>query len=436
MDSDVPTDDSDQQRSYSPLVRRLAEEFDVDLDAIRGTGPGGRVTRADVQQAAFGPNLDHDLPATTTETATDTSDDTVSAPEGAGMADDATDSAVDGAADSEGTPENVELDQPAETAAGASTGDDDAPDKAADTADDEPASDEPASAETAPGEPTADGADTATGDGDDELEPTTGPEPATDDEAAKAAASADASDEPAAKEPAPATTAEAKAAEDDDTVIETEPAAAESDPIEIELPLDMEEVEVIITEPITYSLQAEIQADALLRVQDRLRRYREQPVPLSALVVRLLAPSLLESSVLNASAVDDYEPSESITITVQLIADERLVELEQVESATLSELAEAVAYGGAESATDPTFAVSCFAGTAVTASVPTLDDTAAALAIGQPRDGLRMVNGVAQPATTITLGLTCADHIDPVVAARFLSDVSAALEEPILVFAD
>lgn len=66
MESEVPTADSDDRRTaYSPLVRRLAEEFDVDLDAIRGTGPGGRVTRADVQQAAFGPNLNHDQPMDT-----------------------------------------------------------------------------------------------------------------------------------------------------------------------------------------------------------------------------------------------------------------------------------------------------------------------------------------------------------------------------------
>src|SRR2546423_6581575 len=32
----------------SPLARRLAQEYELDLSAIRGTGPGGRVTRDDV----------------------------------------------------------------------------------------------------------------------------------------------------------------------------------------------------------------------------------------------------------------------------------------------------------------------------------------------------------------------------------------------------
>lgn len=36
----------------SPLVRRLAHDLGVDADAVPGTGPGGRVTRTDVQAAA------------------------------------------------------------------------------------------------------------------------------------------------------------------------------------------------------------------------------------------------------------------------------------------------------------------------------------------------------------------------------------------------
>ena len=34
-----------------PLVRKLAERMGVDLDAVTGTGPGGRITREDVQRA-------------------------------------------------------------------------------------------------------------------------------------------------------------------------------------------------------------------------------------------------------------------------------------------------------------------------------------------------------------------------------------------------
>ncbi len=37
---------------HSPLVKRLAEEHGIDLSLIRGTGAGGRITKADVLQAA------------------------------------------------------------------------------------------------------------------------------------------------------------------------------------------------------------------------------------------------------------------------------------------------------------------------------------------------------------------------------------------------
>lgn len=36
----------------SPVVRRLARELGVDLATVRGSGPGGRVTREDIEQAA------------------------------------------------------------------------------------------------------------------------------------------------------------------------------------------------------------------------------------------------------------------------------------------------------------------------------------------------------------------------------------------------
>jgi len=42
----------DEHVTASPLVRRLAAEAGVDIEAVRGTGRGGRVTRADVKAAA------------------------------------------------------------------------------------------------------------------------------------------------------------------------------------------------------------------------------------------------------------------------------------------------------------------------------------------------------------------------------------------------
>jgi len=44
--------DGDRDAGASPLARRLAREHGVDLASVRGTGPGGRITREDVLTAA------------------------------------------------------------------------------------------------------------------------------------------------------------------------------------------------------------------------------------------------------------------------------------------------------------------------------------------------------------------------------------------------
>jgi 2-oxoisovalerate dehydrogenase E2 component (dihydrolipoyl transacylase) len=43
-----PREEGAGRRFYSPLVRKLAEEYGVDLEQVPGTGSGGRVTRDDV----------------------------------------------------------------------------------------------------------------------------------------------------------------------------------------------------------------------------------------------------------------------------------------------------------------------------------------------------------------------------------------------------
>lgn len=63
----------------SPMVRRLAEEFGVDLTALTGSGPGGRITRADVQRAAFGTVIGEPAPAEPGAVPT-TTDATISTP--------------------------------------------------------------------------------------------------------------------------------------------------------------------------------------------------------------------------------------------------------------------------------------------------------------------------------------------------------------------
>ena len=44
--------ESDGRRAVSPVARKLAAELKVDLARVNGTGPGGRITREDVERAA------------------------------------------------------------------------------------------------------------------------------------------------------------------------------------------------------------------------------------------------------------------------------------------------------------------------------------------------------------------------------------------------
>src|SRR5207302_5376020 len=41
-----------ERQRVSPVARRLAEEHGVDLRQVQGTGPGGRITKEDVEAAA------------------------------------------------------------------------------------------------------------------------------------------------------------------------------------------------------------------------------------------------------------------------------------------------------------------------------------------------------------------------------------------------
>ncbi len=48
----APAPAAGDRRPSSPAARRLAEEIGIDLGAVEGTGPRGRITREDVEQAA------------------------------------------------------------------------------------------------------------------------------------------------------------------------------------------------------------------------------------------------------------------------------------------------------------------------------------------------------------------------------------------------
>lgn len=43
-------EDKSEKRRYSPAVLRLAQEHDIDLEQVSGSGRGGRITRKDIQQ--------------------------------------------------------------------------------------------------------------------------------------------------------------------------------------------------------------------------------------------------------------------------------------------------------------------------------------------------------------------------------------------------
>lgn len=55
LDGIAPKSASGERRPVSPVARKLAAELGVNLDRVNGTGPGGRITREDVERAAKSP---------------------------------------------------------------------------------------------------------------------------------------------------------------------------------------------------------------------------------------------------------------------------------------------------------------------------------------------------------------------------------------------
>src|SRR5699024_9884830 len=49
-DEQVPSNDQSMKTRYSPAVLRLAQENDIDLNQVEGTGRGGRITRKDMEK--------------------------------------------------------------------------------------------------------------------------------------------------------------------------------------------------------------------------------------------------------------------------------------------------------------------------------------------------------------------------------------------------
>lgn len=69
-----PSDEAPQaRRRYSPAVMRLAEEHNVDLNLVAGTGMSGRITRKDVQAFIDSPTVSPDTPVEAPASAPDPS---------------------------------------------------------------------------------------------------------------------------------------------------------------------------------------------------------------------------------------------------------------------------------------------------------------------------------------------------------------------------
>ena len=57
-----PQANSGGKRFYTPVVLRIAEEHNIDLSTVQGTGAHGRVTRRDVEQLIAGGSAPHGSP--------------------------------------------------------------------------------------------------------------------------------------------------------------------------------------------------------------------------------------------------------------------------------------------------------------------------------------------------------------------------------------
>ncbi|OZU90026.1 branched-chain alpha-keto acid dehydrogenase subunit E2 [Virgibacillus indicus] len=54
---DAPSADQSMKKRYSPAVLRMAQENDIDLDQVNGTGRGGRITRKDIEKVIKSGNM-------------------------------------------------------------------------------------------------------------------------------------------------------------------------------------------------------------------------------------------------------------------------------------------------------------------------------------------------------------------------------------------
>lgn len=393
----------------SPLVRRLAVEFGVDLDTIDGTGPGGRVVREDVQRAAFGSeplpgSTDAELdPAPTA----DAEPDSAAEPEPTTDTDPTPD--TDPPTSTNALPASpTTTDTDPTPAAGASI-----PLAAGNPGDD------PAPHDALPDGPTAEPGDNPTrDDAPAPLEPTATPDhaPTTLDEPTSGAAP---------------TLGGGSTPRDHHT--DTNPVPAPRDDGSPVAAVERDSADGGQHPPVL-GMTIEVDGAQLVVAHERLRAESGRQISLDALLVKLVAATLPEFPEL---ATDPASPAIAFVRPGELGLDRATV----VGAAQMSlteldvRMDELVRRSTAVDASRPALTVIDGGRFGVTAIAPTLAGATAAVAFGSARPTVTIVDGSPKAGATLSVtGVFDDSVVDLARAAAFLNRLRIYLEDPILAF--
>lgn len=403
---------SEGEQLYSPLVRRLADEFEVDLATIEGTGPGGRVTRADVQEVAFGD--------------TSTAEDSVDMANGA-PATEAGDSPLD--SDDGAMEPSVDA-----TATAIALGPSGGPLIGHITT--EPNDDPP------PDDRTAEPSDDAAA-GDDGAESS---DPSSDAQAPEI------SDEPFSDEVSTAAPHDDPVVDDIDQATSLVEAAAndlapapEVQPAGRTGPIDE-------VEPFTVFFDVEV--GQLVRAHWSLEEAGNIELPIEALFVRLAIPALAAFPQMNAHVEHgQLVTRDQLNVVVEnieidlgsgLLGSALLVRADQLSLAELATLlvdastdADEIDWAESAAQTIRTFTIDHIGATGARTATPLLPpSTTATVSYGCPRPALHLVDGTPQDRTTMTLAGTFDRRATSNgEAGLFMAKLASYLEDPVLAFA-
>lgn len=401
----------------SPLVRRLAAEFGVDLDTIDGTGPGGRVVREDVQRAAFG---GEPLPGST---------DAGPEPDSAAGAEPPT------AADSNPLAKIAAPAEPADDATATGTPPSPPPDDTPldDRSDNETADD--ATTDTAPNGPVT----ITRPDAPTDERSTVDAAPTPDDEARDAGSTHDESTADAT----PTRSGERSPLDDG---LGTGPVATQRNTDTGSAPVAGRRVEEPPVagggvdsndggqHPPVLGMTIEVDGAQLVVAHERLRAESGRQISLDALLVKLVAATLPEFPEL---ATDPSSPAIAFVRPGQLGLDRATV----VGAAQMSlteldvRMDELVRRSTAVEASRPALTVIDGGRFGVTAIAPTLGGATAAVAFGTARPTVTIVDGSPKAGATLSVtGVFDDSVVDLARAAAFLNRLRIYLEDPILAF--